>query len=52
MNWMQMWKFDVFENVPVEALFGQGIVDAGKAVGGLGAINVRRLSAGRYQRCL
>lgn len=30
----------------MEALFGQGIVDAGKAVGGLGAINVRRLSAG------
>ena len=39
-------EIDVFENVPVEALFGQGIVDAGKAVGGLGAINVRRLSAG------
>lgn len=39
-------EIDVFEDVPVEALFGQGIVDAGKAVGGLGAINVRRLSAG------
>lgn len=23
-------KLDVFENVPVEALFGQGVVDAGK----------------------
>ena len=39
-------EIDVFEDVPVEALFGQGIVDAGKAVGGLGAINVRRLNAG------
>ena len=39
-------EIDVFKDVPVEALFGQGIVDAGKAVGGLGAINVRRLSAG------
>lgn len=39
-------KLDVFENVPVEALFGQGVVDAGKAVRGLGAVNVRRLSAG------
>lgn len=29
-------EIDVFENVPVEALFGQGIVDAGKAVGDLG----------------
>lgn len=39
-------ELDIFENVPVEALFGQGVVDAGKAVRGLGAINVRRLSAG------
>lgn len=43
---LKKMKLDVFEDVPVEALFGQGIVDAGKAVGGLGAINVRRLNAG------
>lgn len=29
--------------VPLDVIFGQGIVDAGKAVNGLGAINVRRL---------
>lgn len=33
----------VYNNVPVDVIFGQGIVDAGKAVNGLGAINVRRL---------
>lgn len=33
----------IFENVPLESLVGQGMVDAGKAVQGLGAINVRRL---------
>lgn len=32
------------ENVPMDMIFGQGIVDAYKAVQGLGAINVRRLS--------
>ncbi|WP_296899674.1 S8 family serine peptidase [uncultured Megamonas sp.] len=34
-----------FVNMPMEALFGQGMVDAGKAVKGLGAINVRRLTS-------
>ena len=33
----------VYQNVPLDVLFGQGIVDAGSAVKGLGAINVRRL---------
>lgn len=33
----------VYQNVPLDVIFGQGIVDAGKAVNGLGAINVRRL---------
>lgn len=33
----------VYNNVPLDVIFGQGIVDAGKAVNGLGAINVRRL---------
>lgn len=32
------------ENVPMDMIFGQGIVDAYKAVQGLGAINVRRLN--------
>ena len=32
-----------YYNVPLDVLFGQGIVDAGSAVKGLGAINVRRL---------
>lgn len=32
-----------YQNVPLDVIFGQGIVDAGKAVNGLGAINVRRL---------
>lgn len=35
--------YDVYNNVPLDVIFGQGIVDAGKAVKGLGAINVRRL---------
>lgn len=35
----------VYQNVPLDVIFGQGIVDAGKAVNGLGAINVRRLDS-------
>lgn len=35
----------VYNNVPLDVIFGQGIVDAGKAVNGLGAINVRRLDS-------
>lgn len=34
---------NVYQNVPLDVIFGQGIVDAGKSVNGLGAINVRRL---------
>lgn len=34
---------NIYYNVPLDVIFGQGIVDAGKAVNGLGAINVRRL---------
>ncbi len=37
--------YDVYNNVPLDVIFGQGIVDAGKAVNGLGAINVRRLDS-------
>lgn len=36
-------NINVYQNVPLDVVFGQGIVDAGKAVNGLGAINVRRL---------
>ena len=35
----------IYENVPLDVIFGQGIVDAGNAVNGLGAINVRRLDS-------
>lgn len=34
-----------FVDTPMEALFGQGMVDAEKAVKGLGVINVRRLTS-------
>lgn len=37
------WLVNAYYNVPLDVIFGQGIVDAGKAVKGLGAINVRRL---------
>lgn len=36
-------EVNAYYNVPLDIIFGQGIVDAGKAVNGLGAINVRRL---------
>lgn len=36
-------SYAVYNNVPLDVIFGQGIVDADKAVNGLGAINVRRL---------
>lgn len=36
-------EVNAYYNVPLDVIFGQGIVDAGKAVKGLGAINVRRL---------
>lgn len=38
-------SYAVYNNVPLDVIFGQGIVDAGKAVNGLGAINVRRLDS-------
>lgn len=41
-------NINVYQNVPLDAIFGQGIVDAGKAVNGLGAINVRRLDKSDY----
>ena len=34
-----------YYNVPMEALIGQGILDAGKAVDGPGALNARRLAS-------
>lgn len=36
-------EVNAYYNVPLDVIFGQGIVDAGKTVKGLGAINVRRL---------
>ena len=36
-------EVNTYYNVPLDVIFGQGVVDAGKAVNGLGAINVRRL---------
>lgn len=39
----KLYDFNTYYNVPLDVIFGQGIVDAGKAVNGLGAINVRRL---------
>ena len=36
-------EVNAYYNVPLDVIFGQGIVDAGKAVNGLDAINVRRL---------
>lgn len=36
-------EVNAYYNVPLDVIFGQGIVDAGKAVNGLGSINVRRL---------
>lgn len=38
-------SYAVYNNVPLDVIFGQGIVDAGKAVNGLDAINVRRLDS-------
>lgn len=38
-------EVNAYYNVPLDVIFGQGIVDAGKAVNGLGAINVRRLDS-------
>ncbi len=35
----------VYYNVPLQAFIGQGVVDAGKAVGGPGALNARRLDS-------
>lgn len=37
-------KLNIYTDVPMDVLFGQGVVDADKATNGLGAINVRRLT--------
>lgn len=36
----------IYENVPYEIVYGQGVLDAGKAVKGLGTLNARRLEKG------
>ena len=38
-------KISVYENVPYEIVYGQGVLDAGKAVRGLGTLNARRLES-------
>lgn len=35
----------IYENVPYEIVYGQGVLDAGKAVKGLGTLNARRLES-------
>lgn len=35
----------IYENVPHEIVYGQGVLDAGKAVKGLGTLNARRLES-------
>ena len=35
----------IYENVPHEIVYGQGVLDAGKAVRGLGTLNARRLES-------
>ncbi len=42
-EWLSL-PVEIYQNTPIEALVGQGIADAGKAVQGLGAINMRRLT--------
>ena len=42
-EWLLTFPIHDYYNVPMEALFGQGILDAGKAVDGPGALNARRL---------
>ncbi|SEH43273.1 S8 family serine peptidase [Selenomonas sp. KH1T6] len=45
----EYWPYfahDAYYNVPLSAFVGQGVVDVGKAVGGPGALNARRLTTG------
>lgn len=37
------WFTTIYENVPYEIVYGQGVLDAEKAVKGLGILNARRL---------
>ncbi|MDH6456881.1 subtilase-type serine protease [Fusobacterium sp. PH5-7] len=37
------WFTTIYENVPYEIVYGQGVLDAEKAVKGLGTLNARRL---------
>lgn len=43
-EWQDKWETHAYYNVPLQAFIGQGVVDAGKAVNGPGALNARRLS--------
>ena len=42
-EWNLKYPIHDYYNVPMEALIGQGVLDAGKAVDGPGALNARRL---------
>ncbi len=50
-QWLQFLdEYDavIYENVPREMIFGQGLLDAGAAVRGPGLLNARRLDASCY----
>ena len=42
-TYMEGNLISIYENVPYEIVYGQGVLDAGKAVKGLGTLNARRL---------
>lgn len=46
LEWQNEWDDPrAYYNVPLQAFIGQGVVDAGKAVNGPGALNARRLAS-------
>ena len=46
LEWQNEWDAPhAYYNVPLQAFVGQGVVDAGKAVNGPGALNARRLAS-------
>lgn len=45
-TYMEGDLISIYENVPYEIVYGQGVLDAGKAVKGLGTLNARRLEKG------
>ena len=45
LEWPDELETHAYYNVPLQAFIGQGVVDAGKAVNGPGALNARRLAS-------